>query len=685
MSYLLETLAVAGGGACLVALSGPTTWRRWQHGALLSGAILAVLMSALSYFDDWRGQPPAAWLHEHDFYHYYIGAKYFPELGYMRLYLCTVAALQEGGRELGQTSGVSLVRRLDAPSETLSGVALERAAVACRARFGAARWHDFRADIAALGARLQGVDAWQGLLVDLGNNSPPTWNLTATPIANRVPLTPTVLAMWPLVDQALLFVLVPLVVWRTFGVMALLAYGLVYCASPLAFLGWIGGSFQRADWYVALVCGVCALTSRRPALAGALFAYATACRVFPALFLVAAPVCLWLQARRGEAWRCASAGAALLALVLVATLLMFGVDIWSEFATVMQLRISPYGANTIGLHKLAACWNVLDWPRFAGGQEALRDASQWLETLAGDAARRQGVTLTIGLALCSAVALVVRRRSAACATTWVALVLLYVLLTPFTYYYAVLALLPLAIAASAGRLRALLMAIVLLGVLALRVVSGPFAAERGHDIDFYAVSLLSSQALLVMFAAALAALAAADWRAARAAADSTRGAAFALVSAAVALLLAVYGYRPVPASVVDFHDLMSLGPLTGSAGVTVRERVATASWPAGHFFELRFADGAQALGATLGALPTSRYRATLVMTAAPGYGRAEVHLGAQAMIIDGRSSDRRAVPRWISLGEITLDAHSRLLVRALDGAGARIGLSGLVLEPVPSS
>ena len=223
------------------------------------------------------------------------------------------------------------------------------------------------------------------------------------------------------------------------------------------------------------------------------------------------------------------------------------------------------------------------------------------ETLSGDAARRQGVTLTIGLALCSA------------------------------------------------------------------------------------VSLLSSQALLVMFAGALAALAVADWRAARAAADSTLVAAFALASATVALLLAVYGYRPVPASVVDFHDLASLGPLTGSTGVTVRERAATASWPAGHFFELRFADRAQALGATLGALPASRYRATLVMTAAPGYGRAEVHLGAQGMTIDGRRGDGRAVPRWISFGEITLDAHSRLLVRALDSAGARIGLSGLVLEPVPSS
>ena len=34
-------------------------------------------------------------IHYYEFYHYYLGAKYAPELGYTRLYECTVAAEDE--------------------------------------------------------------------------------------------------------------------------------------------------------------------------------------------------------------------------------------------------------------------------------------------------------------------------------------------------------------------------------------------------------------------------------------------------------------------------------------------------------------------------------------------------------------------------------------------------------------
>ena len=679
MSYRLETLWVVLGGACLVALYARAEWPRWQRVLLVGGAALAVLVSLLSYFDDWRGKPPSAWLHEHDFFHYYFGAKYFPVVGYMRLYVCTSAALRERAEAGRRASPISFVRRLEAPDATLSGAALLRAESDCRRHFSDARWQSFMGDLATMEQRLASPADWQGTVADLGNNSPPTWNLYAAGLANALPLNALVLSYWPLVDQLLLFVLVPWVVWRTFGALGLLSYGLVYCASPLAFLGWIGGSFGRADWYVALVCGLCALKTRRVTLAAALLAMASACRVFPLLFMAAAPLAMFAHARRAEALRFVLVAGAVLALLVGASTLGFGGAVWSEFAQVLSLRITPYGANTLGLHKLAACWNVIAWPQFAGGDEALRDATAWLETLAGDAARRAGVSIAVGLSLLGASLLLLRGRTVTFSAIWGGLMLLYVLLTPFTYYYAVFALLPLAITELEGRARAALFALLVLGLAALRAVSVPFSAELGVSTGFYAVSVLSSRVLLMTYAAMLLALALVEVHAAR------RGARAALASALLALVLAAWGYRAAPAATAHFVSLAKLGSLTVSQAVTVRERPATASWPDSRFYEIHLRDAQQQFAVKLDGVAAGRYRVSVETTAAPGYGRVRVAMAEREMTIDGRRDDGRALPQRVTLGTLVVGGNTRLTVQALDAGGARIGLSGLVLEPPSGS
>lgn len=681
MSYLLDTLTVALGGACLVALEARVRWSTLQRYALLAGATLAVLAGAGSYFEDWRGRSPASWLHEHDFYHYYIGAKYFPELGYMRLYVCTVAALAETAAAQGKPVPVTLVRRLEAPGETLSGAPLATAADACRARFSAARWTAFRADLDALSRRLATPTAWAGILSDLGNNSPPTWNLGASLLANHLALTPAVLDYWPLVDQILLLMLVPWIVWRSFGLTTVLAYLLVYYANPLAFLGWIGGSFQRADWYVALVLGLCALARGRVVVAGLLLALAAAWRVFPALFLVSAICALGSNGRHRDATRLATVSLALIVALVVATLASGGLAPWREFATVLHIRISPDGANTLGLHKLATCWNVLVWPRFVGGSEALGASRLWLETLAGDAAYRQGVTLFVAATLLIATVLNLATRPLASGSICAGLVLLFVGLAPFTYYYAVLALLPLALRDLPPRLHAALLALVVAGLVALRAISIPFGAELGREPAIFAVSLHSSRVLLLMYCALAATLAAAALRAHRAV--RLRPCA-ALVAALLAALTAVYGYRATPVTPRYFHPLDELGTSAASVGVTLSARPATASWPAAHFFEVSLSERGQTLHTSLTALPAGRYRVTLFATSAPGYGRVSVTLGRRHVEFDGGRADGRAQPIDVTLGEMQLDASSSLVIKALDATGARIGLSGLKLEPLPA-
>ena len=161
--------------------------------------------------------------------------------------------------------------------------------------------------------------------------------------------------------------------------------------------------------------------------------------------------------------------------------------------------------------------------------------------------------------------------------------------------------------------------------------------------------------------------------------------AAALACALLGLLLAARGYRPAPLELANYHDLAKLGALNASRGVTVRERLATASWPGAHFFEIQLGDADQTLQSRLSGLPPGRYRASVMTTAAPGYGRVRVRLAGQEITLDGQRDDGRALPSLQILGPVELDERSRLELQALDGAGARIGLSGLVLEPVPSS
>ena len=64
--------------------------RRWRR--LRDGLLIAIgLVSCASWWNLGRFHFNP-FIHYYEFYHYYLGAKYAPELGYTRLYDCTVAA-----------------------------------------------------------------------------------------------------------------------------------------------------------------------------------------------------------------------------------------------------------------------------------------------------------------------------------------------------------------------------------------------------------------------------------------------------------------------------------------------------------------------------------------------------------------------------------------------------------------
>lgn len=84
------------------------------------------------------------YVHEWDTYHYYMGAKYFPEIGYARLYLCTVVADAQEGR-LDPTSDRT-ARDLET-NRLVSAQILAGEPERCIRHFAPERWEAFKTDL----------------------------------------------------------------------------------------------------------------------------------------------------------------------------------------------------------------------------------------------------------------------------------------------------------------------------------------------------------------------------------------------------------------------------------------------------------------------------------------------------------------------------------------------------------
>lgn len=278
----------------------------------------------------------------HEHFHYYLGAKYFPELGYDGLYAASLAALRE---RRPNTVLPNKVR--DLRTNTMVSCEDHLAfADSVAARFTPARWEQFVSDRARI-LRSAPRRVANAIHVDHGFNPTPTWAAIARLGITHVTPGPTGSGILSFID-VILVSLMFLLIGRTYG-------SRVLCASLVIFglgFGWryiYVGALMRLDWLVAAVSAFCMLERKRPALAGVLLGYATVTRLFPALFL-AGPVLLalksWLQRERPE-WpmRLFGAFAVTVALgLLLGALSGRGFAGWPEFVDNMTTHTSlmPY-------------------------------------------------------------------------------------------------------------------------------------------------------------------------------------------------------------------------------------------------------------------------------------------------------------------------------------------------------
>ncbi|MCC6157089.1 MAG: hypothetical protein IT350_03490 [Deltaproteobacteria bacterium] len=213
-------------------------------------------------------------------YHYMLGTKYFPEVGYFDLYRASIVADDEL-EKVFQKPGYQI-----RDMHTYEFIPIEDALVTAktegvRDKFAPDRWENFKKDLRFF-QKLKGGRFWKGPIADRGFNPSPAWLILHEPILN--------LAKWrrmPVLDflcdlNSYLLLGAILALWWAFGLRVSLISTLWFCL-------WFGndsrvfGGYFAYDWFVYFIFFIC-LAERGWKAAGAPWlAYSAMMRGFTGL------------------------------------------------------------------------------------------------------------------------------------------------------------------------------------------------------------------------------------------------------------------------------------------------------------------------------------------------------------------------------------------------------------------
>ena len=412
-------LALRGAGAS--CLSSRASYRR-ALGALASLAVVAYLN-----FFAFHGE--RTFVHYHDVAHYYLGAKYFRELGYANLYTAMLRAEAETTGSLFKT-----IQARDLRSGELVHirVLLEESA-AVKAAFTPQRWTAFKTDVAHFRAAL--ATQYASLFVDHGFNATPLWALGGGALANLVPAgSGRGIFLLTLLDPLLLLAAFAAIAW-VFGAETALLAVIHFCVVFGATFGWTGGAFLRFVWFSCVVVAFCCLARGRDSLAAALLAVATVLRIFPAFFMAGLffkAVFDLVAARRlrWRTWRPLACFAATAAVLVLLTLPAFGgIESWRAFERNLDRHVDTVSPNIVGLTQLLA---------YLPGEQPKPVAMQELRRIREERARLYDRVLVTVFPAALLVAAGVSPLIGATAAAALGVPLLFVGTSLASYYYAFL-------------------------------------------------------------------------------------------------------------------------------------------------------------------------------------------------------------------------------------------------------
>jgi hypothetical protein len=264
-----------------------------------------MLLGALAWtqFGNFNGGNP---LQTWDSFHYFMGAKYFPEVGYFDLYRCGAAA----ERELGRAAEVDSAPIRDVEDNSIYPGDWSRTPEGrCRATFTPARWSSFKTDIEGFRALFQERKVSDSFS-DHGFNATPVnvawlriWTHDTSVSARHL--------LWiAQLDSLALAGTVAAITWG-FGGLAGAVTALVIGVGGLWSYHWVGGAVGRHTWLFWCALGIASLAKKRPFAGGVALALAGLLRLFPFVFVGA--VGLWAIVNAIKARRLDAAGRRFLA------------------------------------------------------------------------------------------------------------------------------------------------------------------------------------------------------------------------------------------------------------------------------------------------------------------------------------------------------------------------------------
>jgi len=387
--------------------------------------------------------------HFHEFVHYYLGPKYFSELGYLGLYDCLALADREIANEEHHPPRISgIVRDL---ADILTDKPVDQGIDECRAgarlRFSDARWAAFENDVRAL-ARLTPDGTWNAVVFDAGFNPPPSLIVVSSAITNVIPIEagtrPTYLLATG-IDLVLLLVCF-FMTRMALGEVTATVFVAFFGASFVSDYSWNGGSVLRFTWFVAVVLGIVALRQRRWAVAGALLAFATCDRIFPLAFAAAAMVPIALRARHSPEQRAilrrfGLAFGAVVVLLVGASLVMFGPSAWRMFFMRIGRHDDIYHVMHLGLKKVLTFRDWVPNKSFHGHDGNLRYRA-WNVALRATWASMRPLVVPLQAVVAAATVWAASRRRPHEAALLGGVVFMFTFNLPANYYYCILALVP---------------------------------------------------------------------------------------------------------------------------------------------------------------------------------------------------------------------------------------------------
>jgi len=256
------------------------------RGFLTAALIPLAFLSAGNYVD-WGKFRHGTYFNAYEFYHYYIGTKYAPEVGYSHMYNASLIADDETGARY--KTGKGTLRDLSNGAHVKTEVMLKRRDE-FKAMFSEARWQEFVKDIRFFKDELN-TSRWSGVISDKGYNGTPYWTMWVGGLLSERVDTANRNGMMALaLLDPLLIIIALLCVWRAFGLRAMLLMIILIGTSYVMRFSHMKGAFLRTDFAMSLVIAVCMLKLRHFRTAGALMMYAALARVFPAVFFFGAGV-----------------------------------------------------------------------------------------------------------------------------------------------------------------------------------------------------------------------------------------------------------------------------------------------------------------------------------------------------------------------------------------------------------